>query len=157
MFHRRNKIRENPKKLSFKCLHQDCNKTFGSQPSLSRHQRKENHTARSSRKEAKRSNKRKVNSNTTKTNSKTKKRRTIKEVLRTTVSESESSHEGDSSGEEEEKCSSENCRIESSSEEESKWLQCEGCDKWFHAFCVGMEEMSKDALEELEFKCDDCK
>ena len=42
-------------------------------------------------------------------------------------------------------------------EEARKWHQCETCNEWSHAFCVGMEQKSEDELEDTEFLSDDCK
>ena len=45
LFHHQNKVKVTSSFI-FICNYQNCNKRFGRQPSLSRHQTKENHTAR---------------------------------------------------------------------------------------------------------------
>ena len=45
LFHRQNKVKVHSD-LDIICNYQDCNKRFGSQPSLSRHKKIESHTPR---------------------------------------------------------------------------------------------------------------
>jgi len=44
-------------------------------------------------------------------------------------------------------------------DERNYWLQCEVCDKWFHAICAGVKKEIFDAcrhMKKLHWICEDC-
>jgi hypothetical protein len=58
------------------------------------------------------------------------------------------------------KCEAESCVVDSeySPGELVTTLQCNKCDKWFHACCTELRtETNKDNLENIDFICDNCK
>ncbi len=44
----------------------------------------------------------------------------------------------------EETCEAPVCTIESSKVETVKWVQCEGCTRWFHLHCLGLKALHDD-------------
>ncbi|XP_074872617.1 transcription factor 19 [Carettochelys insculpta] len=51
-----------------------------------------------------------------------------------------------------EPCAAPRCRLPQ--DETVQWVQCDGCDAWFHVVCVGR---SYSALQEADFRCGRCR
>ena len=135
LFHRRQKNRgARPK--SFQC--DVCASTFTSLPSLNRHKKAEQHTTRVQGR------KRKRETSVRKTKS-----RTIHDML----SSNQSASNAISEDEEDDECSAPKCNINRIGGAEISWVECEGCSKWFHIFCVTNDESQKE-LE--DFICETC-
>ncbi|CAM5159562.1 unnamed protein product, partial [Eretmochelys imbricata] len=51
-----------------------------------------------------------------------------------------------------EPCAAPRCRLPQ--DETVQWVQCDGCDAWFHVACVGC---SYSAVQEADFRCGGCR
>lgn len=43
------------------------------------------------------------------------------------------------------------------SEDPHASLECDSCDRWYHRACVGLDELSEEDIETLEWECEFCK
>ncbi|XP_040580156.1 lysine-specific demethylase 5A [Lepeophtheirus salmonis] len=68
---------------------------------------------------------------------------------------SESDDENDDDDEEEEEDCSAKPRCLKPTGKEVHWVQCDGCEKWFHLHCIGLKP--EQVKEDEEFICKDCK
>ena len=57
-------------------------------------------------------------------------------------------------GESEEDCSAKNPRCRRPTGRQVHWVQCDGCQLWFHLFCIGVRP--SQISEEEDFMCGDC-
>ena len=144
MFHRRSTTKL--KELKFKCKYPGCEKSFGSQPSLSRHQISSKHR------------KRDQTHDISKKKSLTKKRnRSILNVTRKYFSDSSSEDEStvSSSDNDDRKCNASRCLFkQGATSNKRKWIQCDSRDKWFHTPCMNLTSLSDEEFEEFDFVCD---
>ena len=52
-------------------------------------------------------------------------------------------------------CDAACCKIQHFKGKESiDWVQCDGCDKWLHSYCIGLS--IKEIEKMLNFYCDEC-
>ena len=133
VFHRR-QTKVAPGLTSYKCDVANCGGVFKSLSSLNRHKIKDGHTTRKNRKEPigkKRTSKQPGSSS--------KRQRTLQDMLRNSM-------------EEDQACAALECTITSYSSMEIDWIQCDRCDRWLHAICVGV----KDPSEIDQYVCYSC-
>lgn len=141
MFHRRQKLRSKEVQRIY-CSFEGCGKSFGSQPSLSRHQTKVNHRARD---KPKATNKSRISKPGKASQS------SISDMLRQLKSkELQEGKEGDKP------CALAECDVASLVGNRFRWIQCDECDEWYHDHCVELQHHMDDALAELTFVCKQC-
>lgn len=145
MFHRRQSLNTRATGKAFKCNYEGCGRTFGSQPSLSRHQKSSDHRKRGQ-----------VQGPPQKS-AKQKKRLTIADVLR----QAEGRRRREMATEErEESCAANDCRVhrrdDDNDDKVDDWIECGKCSSWFHQKCVNLESMMKEELENFHFVCVKC-
>ena len=51
-------------------------------------------------------------------------------------------------------CDAHRCRINRFKGSEVDWVQCDGCDRWIHLFCVGLK--AGEVKKMKEFYCEFC-
>ena len=51
-------------------------------------------------------------------------------------------------------CDARRCKIHQFKESKVDWVQCDGCDRWMHLFCVGIKKDDLKAME--DFYCEFC-
>ena len=61
-------------------------------------------------------------------------------------------HEG---GNSEDDCSANNPRCKRPTGKQVHWVQCDGCQLWFHLYCIGLKPAQ--ISEEEDFMCKACK
>ena len=152
LFHRRQKTTPmSATEKHFECKFSNCGELFGSQPSLSRHQLLSKHRKRDQ--QAVNPN---IRFNRPTSKKKKKQKRTVSEVIRSKVARFSSTEE-----EEVAECAAKKCKIGEDKDHDEgtrrfKWLACDYCEAWFHAFCVNKGNLSKTEMEKIDYTCDQC-
>ena len=125
------------------CKFEGCNKSFASQPSLSRHQKENFHRARD------------VGNSKIEKQQKKRKGVSINEALRK-ASGKRKRDQDDENEKGDEGCSAAFCVPDSTSSKQEMWVSCGICLEWFHSRCVGLGEKTEAELNEQDFFCDKC-
>lgn len=142
MFHRRQRLDARASEKAFKCNYDGCGRTFGSQPSLSRHQTSSKHRKRDQSQEGQRA-----------PQKKTKMLFTIADAFR----KADGRKRKKIVPEEEEPCAADDCKVKDDDNgNDVDWIECGKCGAWFHQKCVDLGTMTKEELQNFDFLCVKC-
>ena len=148
LFHRRTTASLAEPAKAFVC--NICQRRDASQATLNRHKQKEGHDKRTNPPAA---------SDATQQPTRKQPKRTTKPISITDLLRQHNSRdEGtDGQGGSEDVCSAKKCLIEFGQKNAViVWVECDGCENWFHSVCIGLGDKTGDELKAMNYVCDDC-